>query len=184
MGGKLYASGLVLLLCGVVGCQPEASHGPYQAVSENRLVDTKTGEVYEGQWSNGTATWQKRFARPDTTQPAMPATPNVVSPSPDSSQLFGNASIATGLNQELAALKSAKDEGNLTDDEYKRARAQSFARFQSTLEQSQVWMLPATRVHDELALLNQMKKDGHLNADEYEQLRATLVKGYLSASEH
>ena len=165
-----------------------SGRGKYQVAigtdGNERVVDTSNGATWRwgalssdpsgnprqlGWTALGSPTTQPLSAawQPVLSEPAVAGKPEV---------LLSNASNATELANTFRSLKATKDEGNLTDEEYNRARTEAIKSFQDTVGRIR---FPAQSLHDETAYLTGMKNDDLLTDQEYKQARAAVVSTYL-----
>jgi hypothetical protein len=170
----------------LAGCAAPAPVGRYQmAGGDNRLLDTSTGAVFEGYWSDDgkSAQWQPRIA---AVSPATPATQLQTSPPSNAAavtpnqqaEAYPNAWFTKRLGETLRSLKASKDEGFLTDTEYARARAAALSDpgGWSTYSRPPNNLDKAPWLHDEIGYLSQLHKDGLLSDDEFEKVRSLFAK--------
>jgi hypothetical protein len=188
---SLFGTLTVLCLGALAGCSSDVVNGGatgggrYQVSGEPpRLLDITTGDVYDVTWTGhtGNGTWVKRITWPGasgsaTAAPAPPSSRETAAPEPP--QDLRNGQYTIGLDQNLHALKAARDEGTLTSAEYARARSKAVDGFEKFLAQRTFQSLGALQLHDELAGLKRLNKNGDLTDDEYQRARDAFVAAYL-----
>jgi hypothetical protein len=197
----MFAIGAGFYFCALTGCSVDTrttTNGRYQMSGDGtRLVDTTTGDVYDAVFNSNdsSTTWVKRPAVQNavtkgspqstvaTATAVPPPTPEPTTTPIEPPQAFeGRPLFIAGLDENLHALKSARDEGNLTQDEYSRARSVALANFESSAAQEQIRGWSAGQLHAELAYLAWMKQQGRLSSGEFDRARTMVVASFLPSS--
>lgn len=90
------------------------------------------------------------------------------------------APLSSRLRDDLLAFKKAHEEGNLSDQEFSKAKQESIKMFLSSLSHFQntnaSW---GEWLHDELAVLAEMKKDNLLDDTGFQEAKSALMNKYL-----